>query len=64
MTQYLPRHVVETVVHALVMSILDNGNALLFGLGPKQLIQKLHADQFVQNSATHLIVDSIGSMLT
>ncbi|XP_067023036.1 uncharacterized protein [Acropora muricata] len=38
--KYLPQHAAETVVNALVISRLDNCNALLLGL-PKNLLQKL-----------------------
>ena len=50
--KYLSQHAAETVVNALVISRLDNCNALLLGL-PKNLLQKL---QYVQNSDARLIM--------
>ena len=41
----------NTLVHSLVTSRLDNGNALLYGIS-KSLVKKL---QMIQNSATRLV---------
>ena len=46
----------KTIVHALVMSRVDYGNALLFGL-PEMLLHKL---QMIQNSAARLVTGTHG----
>ena len=46
----------KTIVHALVMSRVDYGNALLFGLPEMQL----HKLQMIQNSAARLVTGTHG----
>ena len=51
-----PRAACKTIVHALVMSRVDYGNALLFGLPEMQL----HKLQMIQNSAARLVTGTHG----
>ena len=46
----------KTIAHALVMSRVDYGNALLFGLPEMQL----HKMQMIQNSAARLVTGTHG----
>ena len=49
--QYLNRKALETLVHSLVISHVDNCNALLYGLPPKEI----NRVQRIQNTAARLI---------
>ena len=50
--QYLNRRTIEILVHALIMSHVDNCNALLYGL-PKKDLNRI---QRIQNTAARLVV--------
>ena len=54
--KYLTTAACKTIVQALVMSRVDYGNALLFGL-PEML---LHKPQMIQNSASRLVTGAHG----